>query len=138
MFPPRRARAKRFDPRWVGDSIFVFQVPIDRVFRRRRPFPAPWPRGTVFAVGYAAPVFSGLARVSQDVAEALVAPSTQKARVTQEPVEVLVLPSTGKARITQEVAEALVQVTPKARVTQDVVEVLVRLSHEQVQIIVID
>lgn len=74
--------------------------------------------------------------LSQEPVE-VVADGTANARLTQLPVEALA-GADSQARITQEPVEVVGTGTPAARVSQVVVEVIRRVSHENVQIDLID
>jgi len=65
-------------------------------------------------------------RVTQEVVEATVLPTSESLRVTQEVVEAVVFATSESLRVTQEVVEAVVFATSELlRVTQLVVEVLI-------------
>ena len=51
-------------------------------------------------------------RVSQDVVEAVLLPTSQKALVSQDVVEAVLLPTSQKARVSQRVVEVVLKVTP--------------------------
>jgi len=67
----------------------------------------------------------------------VVAVGTPAGRLSQQPVEVLAA-GTSAARLTQEAVEVVARGTPQARMSQVVVEVIRRVSHENVQIDLID
>lgn len=67
--------------------------------------PAPRTGSRSYFVQSSAP---GNVRVTQESAEAVVIPTTQRARVTRESAEALVIPTTQRVRVTRVTAEVLV------------------------------